>query len=531
MKLKISVLCFIAILIFNFSYGQAGEWVWIHGDTTNLNNGNFGIKGVSSPTNYPPPMYEPCEWTDLNGNFWLYGGLKSGCGGFCVYNDLWKYDPATNQWTWMKGTGIPNSIGNFGIQGVASMNNQPPALSWGVKSWVDLNGNLWMFGGSDYNVAPTFYNDLWKYDISTNLWTWMKGTGIANQPANYGTKGIPNMANNPAKSVESAMSWTSNSGELFHLENFTNVLWKYNVTTNMWTWMKGSPTPSAMNTGNFQVEDSLNNPHSGELYSKWKDQNGNFWFLDNAGLMWRYNEVTNNWTWMNGDTSLHISCYRNYGDKCIPSVLNAPGGRHENRATWTDSNGNFWMYGGSMFFCGGLSDLWMYHVASNKWTWAGGETSIITMPNSHYGSLGFSSPLNNPGYKQGAIGWSDNFGHLYLYGGTGLGHSWYSGALWKYTIDTICFTELNEIESDLFQINLFPNPSYSYMEITVETKSNQKIELFICNVLGEMLTTYLQDQPGKRFEQQVDLRNFSKGIYFVQVKFNERTINKKFIKL
>jgi hypothetical protein len=96
MKNRISLFTFLIVLFINYCNGQQGEWVWIHGDAFN-SSGNFGTQGVPAGTNNPPPLYEPCEWTDLNGNFWLYGGLRSGagCNGFCVYNDLWKYDPLT----------------------------------------------------------------------------------------------------------------------------------------------------------------------------------------------------------------------------------------------------------------------------------------------------------------------------------------------------------------------------------------------------------------------------------------------------
>src|ERR1051325_3211231 len=91
----------LSILFFQFSFSQnPGEWVWIHGSNTSGSNGSFGTQGVPDPSNEPPALYEACEWTDLNGNFWFYGGVDQS---FNTHNDLWKYDPATNEWTWMKG--------------------------------------------------------------------------------------------------------------------------------------------------------------------------------------------------------------------------------------------------------------------------------------------------------------------------------------------------------------------------------------------------------------------------------------------
>src|SRR6187455_677079 len=92
-------------------HAQMGEWVWIHGPDTVNGLGNYGTQGVSDPTNNPPSFYQSCEWTDLNGDFWMYGGLWKAN---IEYGDLWKYNPASNQWTWMKGPGVANAFPNYG---------------------------------------------------------------------------------------------------------------------------------------------------------------------------------------------------------------------------------------------------------------------------------------------------------------------------------------------------------------------------------------------------------------------------------
>src|ERR1043165_1905667 len=178
-------------LYFQFCYSQnPGEWVWIHGTNSSGSLGIFGSQGIASPSNDPPALYETCEWTDLNGNFWFYGGVDQGYG---THNDLWKYNPVTNEWTWMKGTNTIKDPGNYGTQGVPSPTNLPPAKGWGTASWVDLNGNLWLFGG----YSTGYNSDLWKYNIATNEWTWIKGPKFVNQMGVYGTITIANTANNP----------------------------------------------------------------------------------------------------------------------------------------------------------------------------------------------------------------------------------------------------------------------------------------------------------------------------------------------
>src|SRR6186713_747016 len=137
---------FISLLVSITADAQPGEWVWLHGDSTFTGSGNFGTQGVPSPTNEPPHLYECCEWTDLNGNFWMYGGLDDN-SGIQIHNDLWKYDPVTNEWTWVSGTNVVNDHGIFGTQGVSSPTNRPPGLGYGAASWTDQSGDLWMFGG------------------------------------------------------------------------------------------------------------------------------------------------------------------------------------------------------------------------------------------------------------------------------------------------------------------------------------------------------------------------------------------------
>src|ERR1700722_19634467 len=183
------ILVFITITLLSIKgYCQQGEWTWMNGDSTAGSSGHFGTQGVFDSLNTPPALYEACQWTDKEGNFWLYGGGHAGYGG---YSDLWKFDPTINQWAWIKGPGGVNGQSpNLGVQGIPSPTNTPGGRFLGVMTWVDTSGNLWLFGGS---TGFDIYNDLWVYSIATNEWTWMKG----NNNGSYGTKGIEDTTNNP----------------------------------------------------------------------------------------------------------------------------------------------------------------------------------------------------------------------------------------------------------------------------------------------------------------------------------------------
>ncbi len=417
---------------------QPGQWTWLHGSQTSGSAGSYGVQGIPAPANEPPAVYEPMEWTDQSGKFWMYGG-RSATGNF--FNALWKYDPGTNEWTWINGLNTPNDPGNYGIQGVSSPLNRPPARGWSAATWVDLNNNLWVFGGEVGSFNG--YSDLWMYDMGTNEWTWMKGPGTTGVPGTYGTQGVPGPLNNPGGRWESAGSWTDNAGNLWLFGGYNssmwNDLWRYHIATNEWTWMKGSQVGNDIGwSGTLGVEDPANNPSARASHSRWKDLNGNLWLFggdifNQQDDMWRYNPSTNNWTWMSGTNQPFPT--RLYGTRCVSSPSNTPGGRVENRACWTGQNGNFWFFGGNSNDL--FNDLWLYCTTTNEWTWVSGDT--IPGASGNWGSLGVSSPLNKPDARAGSVAWTDINGSLYFFGGSAIPFASSSmNDLWKFEIDLTC---------------------------------------------------------------------------------------------
>lgn len=431
------------LLVFNSVYAQPpGQWMWIHGSSTPGGPASWGIQGVPAPTNVPPALYEACQWTDLNGNFWLFGGMDNSVN---VYSALWKYNPVINQWTWMKGPNTPNFAGNYGVQGVPSPANLPPAVGWGAVTWTDLLGNLWMLGGSA--AVGGILSALWKYEISTNTWTWMKGPNTGGDPGVYGTQGVPNINNTPRARAECAASWTDNAGDLWVFGGYytagssANDLWRYNIATNTWTWMKGSSLVNQVATyGTLTVENPANTPGARWVYAHWKDSQDNLWIMGGSGSsagylndLWRYNPITNNWAWMSGSNFANATSV--YGTMCDSSAASVPGARFENRSVVTDQNGNFWLFGGATggSFSNTWNDLWMYCVLTNRWTWVSGANT--TNPAGNWGTIGVPSPTNRPNGRGGALAWYDGSSHFYMFGGVPNSFSNFYNDLWKYTID------------------------------------------------------------------------------------------------
>ena len=449
---------------------QQGQWTWMKGDTVFVQGGTYGTKGTAGIDNRPGSRYEPVEWTDTAGNFWLFGGSDVNAS---VNNDLWKYDPRPsspgyNMWTWVNGDQGGGAQGIYLTKGFPSSTNKPGARSYGATSWTDASNNLWLFGGFGYDGYGNFgdLNDLWKYDISTNQWTWMSGEDIADQIGIYGKKGIENATNMPASRDETAASWTDNFGNLWlfggiyepdpetdssylaaisYRIGYLNDLWKYNAATNQWTWMHGDSI--ANQTGKYGVKGEpspANKPGGRGVYAKWKDACGGLCMYGGYGSygsevygyfndLWKYDISSDRWIWISGD-SIADTPYM-YGTKCTSALTNNIKGTYENRACWTDSKYNLYAVGGGRFDTLCYNSLWKYDPAIDEWTWISGDNTVNSKP--VYGAQGVSSVANKPEACRGSVGWKDRSGNFWLFGGV-RSDGWGNGVLWKFTPDTTC---------------------------------------------------------------------------------------------
>jgi hypothetical protein len=252
--------------------GSHTPWIWKKGLKGIFDYGNYGTLGVEAPGNLPPSMEDGSTFKDKSGNLWLFGGFfVDGFGGFSL-SSLWKYNPVTNNWTWVKGDGSAN----YGTIGVPALSNQPGPRA-GAASWVDKDGNFWLFGGIGYdaNNSQGLLNDLWKYDVSTNIWIWVSGSSFRNnEQASTGPQARSNMA-----------FWADNLGNLWiyggaGLLFGKNDLWKYNIAINTWTWIKGSITDNEpANYGTKGVATAANSPGARSYTTSWIDASNNLYLF------------------------------------------------------------------------------------------------------------------------------------------------------------------------------------------------------------------------------------------------------------
>jgi hypothetical protein len=433
----------------------SSQWTWMKGDSTADQPGLYGTKGLASSFNKPSARAGHTTWTDNSGNLWLFGGFKCSCQSLSVLNDLWKYTPSTNQWTWISGDSTENGLAVYGTKGIASTSNTPGPRA-NVASWTDAAGNLWLFGGGQYDFGGLKFGDLWKFNPSINQWTWVSGDSSANQPGVYGVQGISSATNKPGARSLSA-SWSDPNGNFWlyggNLSAGFNDLWKYDVTTSQWTWMKGNNTES-QTSGVFGVMGtpaSSNTPGALIGSSSWTDDAGKLWLFGGKltsgenffNTLWKYDPVTNNWTWINGSNT--INQLGIYGTKGVTAATNMPGTRYGS-IKWKDAYGNFWIFGGWGYDAVGvnslLNDLWKYNLATNQWTWMNGINAGYQK--GLYGTMGISNVANHPGGKFRSASWTDAVGNFWLFGGNGAGNF---NDLWKLSNVTTLPVTLSSIKA------------------------------------------------------------------------------------
>ncbi len=598
---KLILLIYLSLFSFN-SFSQAGEWTWMNGDTINFSQGHYGTKGVPDPLNSPPALSGSLQWTDLQGNFWLYGGSSYINPNIVGYADLWKYDPLINEWTWVFGSGLINDTVNFGIKGIASSTNTPGSRG-STCTWVDLQGNLWLYGGVaqvSINGQPVgeLFADLWKYNIATNQWTWVNGYNIFPPQVEH----HPPTNNHPGSRTGLTANWTDNAGNLWFYggigDGFNNYgdLWKYEIASDIWTLMKGDTIPNHKGSYGFKgISNVINNPGCRFGNLSWKETNGDLWlfgglkndtgsFYNQKNDLWKYSITTNMWTWMNGDSIKNA--FGNLGLKCISSIANQLRGQWSTDACWSDGCGNFWTFGGVTLnpIYNRSNDLWMYSTSTGNWTWISGNGFMNG--DDIYGIKGVSTPTNSIGARDFSNGWIDFKGNFWIFGArsgydgrnmldyihiyanppvpvitisndtlkcvtSGNAYQWYfnnmiiNGATDSFYVFNVagnyyvtianhgCEAASNIISKpemeNMIHLVVMPNPANLALTISFIQLSSENVELRLYDALGNEIYFSKHNNVKGRFEEVIRMNDLASGIYFCQLKTQNDFYNKKVI--
>lgn len=438
------------------------KWTLIRGQEP-ISGGWYGTQGIPDSLNYPPGRFGALMWIDTSGNLWVFGGKKQfALNQAGVFNDLWKFNISTNEWTWMKGTSLFNEVGTYGTKGVPDAANTPGGRCESA-TWIDDYNNLWFFGGLALMAGHVYFQDIWKFDISSNNWTWMTGSNFP---------------------VSTYHKW-----------------------------------------GNLEVPDTSNVPFARSEAAYWKGKDNNFYIFGglntNLGTssspmlpdLWRFSPLDLTWAWLRGDSNLSLLSETVSGVKCVFDSLNNPKSRCGHVA-WFDVMGKEWIYGGINYITGIGHDLWCYSVDSNQWANIQGDTAGFA---GNYGVKGISTPFTGPPDLEGAVAWVDSLNNLWLFGGD-LNDVFVHNDLWRYIPDTTCSMITSSHEPlTIADRSIYPNPASTFITIQSSDLNDCSISLFDAYGRTVFSTPLL-----KQSSQTITLPQLPNGIYIYQIQAEDK---------
>ena len=411
---------------------------------------SFAANSSYAVTVLAQPLGELCEVTSGGSGATLSGNVDAVTVACSAYG----------QWTWEGGLDTVNASGVYGTQSAAATSNLPGAR-YDASSWTDSSGNFWLFGGNGYDATGSLgsLNDLWRFNPSTGLWTWVGGGNGDNVSGVYGTLGTAAAGNVPGARY-SATSWSDAAGNLWLFggygygaagaPGYLNDLWRYSPSSGQWTWISGGNGENASGVyGALGVAALSNVPGARYAASSWSDAAGNLWLFGGHGYgsagnvgslndLWRFSPSSGQWTWISGGNGDNASGV--YGTLGTAALSNVPGARQA-ASSWIDSSGNLWLFGGYGYDATGdlgtVSDLWQYSPSSGQWTWISGGSG--NNAGGVYGTPGIAAAGNRPGARQAASSWIDAAGNLWLFGGVGYDATGGLGTLddlWRYSLSS-----------------------------------------------------------------------------------------------
>ena len=446
---------FILLLLTGYS-ASAQVWTWMHGDTLYqpVSNASRGLLGVSSPSNLPSIKSGHGYlflWPDNKDNMWMIELLDLGSSN--VTHVIWRYSIASNQWTWMAGfdsfkisSTYPSSV----ISDYKSSLKNPYSSPISEVNWVDTIGNLWFVSKS--GVTNNLF--LSKYNIQTSEFE-LKDY----RPNNYSSKGTQGQAlSSNFPDLVYTTYWVKGTDDYIYGginrygDSISQEMWRFNMNSKLWTWLRGvKSTENKAIYGVKGVANATNQPNSKEDCTKnWVKDTKLYLFgginFDNfigdiPNDLWEYDILTNQWTWIHGDTLINREGVYPSAH-CIETPAIYPTGRVLKGASIQSKvcDKVFWMFGGGSYN-GYYQELWMYKPEENKWLWvSGGKYRPDTNKNYKYGIREVSSLSNKPGVVLPLV-FSDSKGAIYTYGGLHIipnASPGYRNEVWRYDPDYSC---------------------------------------------------------------------------------------------
>lgn len=373
---------------------------------------------------------------------------------------------AAYKWTWIGGDNSFNNFGIYGDKGVESPTNKPGARAF-FYSWMDKDGNFWIFGGhgSAKNSIGNL-NDLWRYNVSNNQWTWMAGDSVPNRGAKHSGQNSEASDNTPG-ARESGTFWASGDGrELYLFGGFSTYagyeyygdVWAFNIGSQKWRLIKFSVYDAVGCRGQtFGPPDQFApGTYPGCRLGATAVTDGTKAYMFGGSSPNAFSHQF----FMFSDYNHYLPQNNQWASIDFPLTLNQPG-RYTGNNPFPGSrdvansfvhNGKFYLFGGWGYGAfvnntsplGHLNDVWRYDgrdLLTNKplWTWLKGDSTVNGSGN--YGTIGSTDPSNKPRARGHAMLRQGTADQYLLFGGIVAGGD--MNDLWSYNAATNNWTWLS----------------------------------------------------------------------------------------
>ncbi|NRA68012.1 MAG: hypothetical protein HRU19_26250 [Pseudobacteriovorax sp.] len=351
------------------------EWTWVHGSK----NSDQNTIVTTGPLATPGARQDAVGAIDSQNNLWLYGGYgRDVNGGTGRLADLWKFDTATSEWTFVSGTQYVNR----GAVGLGSFNAFDSSHHPGGRShaamWADGDDNLYVLGGYLHDGGRR--NDLWKYETDNNRWAWIGGKNFRGDAGSKGVKGIEDSSNWP-RAGEGGSAAAGNNGYVWFyggvhhagggIHPRHSALWRYNTANNQWTWYGGDETGLKDKIGIRGIPEAGSIPGGISRHTLIVDGNDNIWLIGGYGhaadsesygtrnTMWVYDHT--NWRFMGGyslrNEDISGPKYNLVTNSPHPENK-APGSYHY--SAWIDLEGD-------IYYLDGVNKFSRHHRGTDFW--------------------------------------------------------------------------------------------------------------------------------------------------------------------
>jgi len=132
---------------------ETNEWYFVNGNQTTNSGGFYSRLG----NGYPGARFTHSMSLLSNNSIFLFAGYGYSSTSQGVLNDLWRYDPLSNDWYFLEGSTTTLSVPNF----ISSSGNGYPGSRYTQSISTLSNNSIIIFGGEGFNGI---LNELWIYN-------------------------------------------------------------------------------------------------------------------------------------------------------------------------------------------------------------------------------------------------------------------------------------------------------------------------------------------------------------------------------